>query len=298
MAVTRGGQALRNVLEGVVRDLGRKTDQGVNLIAFSGGVDSSVVAQSVYTVFPQNTLAVLGRSASLPQVQLDQARSVASHIGIPLVEVSTSEGTHDDYLRNEGHSCYVCKTHLYSALEAVYREAARRTADRQNASISIFNGTNKDDLSDPTRVGLVAAKEFQVLSPLDQFTKAEVRAIALSYGLPNHATAASPCLRSRLAYGVRATESNLQRVENAENMVRSTLKAFLLPHHNMRVRYLKDGSARIELDKEVLDAMNVNNSSEQLVALSSELNNLGFAAVRFSEFKSGSVARTISTISS
>ncbi|CAN0403022.1 unnamed protein product, partial [Ectocarpus sp. 8 AP-2014] len=90
--------------------------------------------------------------------------------GIPLTEISTTEGSDPDYIANEGQSCFHCKTHLYSALEAVAVQAGG------GRRVVLFNGTNKDDKRDTTRVGLKAAADFQVASPIDMLTKAEVGA--------------------------------------------------------------------------------------------------------------------------
>lgn len=277
-----------------VRRVGRQAKAGVNVVAFSGGVDSSVVAAGVYRSFPHNSFAVLGVSASLPAQQLQLARNVAQSIGISLREVHTSEGDQVEYVRNEGKSCYICKQNLYTSLQEVFREASEVERQRMStpeailgvdSGIELFNGTNKDDLKDTTRVGLLAAQEFRVHSPLSSFTKDEVRGLARELGLPNHNAAASPCLRSRLAYGVRATSSTLQRVEIAEDAVRDIFK--LQIHHDMRVRVLKDGMARVELDLTILQSKD---ASEAMMEASKRLKTLGFTSITFNEFRSGSVS--------
>lgn len=270
-----------------VQSLG--TSNGYNLIAFSGGVDSSVVAAGVNYVFPNNSLCIIGSSQSLPTKQLELARSIAKHIGIKLDEVLTKEGNAEEYLKNEGMSCYSCKTHLYSALRDVYSHYVKISSSSLSSCV-IFNGTNLDDKKDHTRVGLIAANEFKVASPLDHLTKEEVRKLAFEFDLPNHAHAASPCLRSRLAIGVRATPSALKRIEDAEDIVRNVLSKEIKPHHNIRVRHLRregDGGvgARVELDESLLIV-----DSYSQVLISEQLSNLGFTTVSFGQFKSGSVA--------
>jgi len=265
-----------------------------HVIAYSGGVDSSLVAALVHRVFNSqqqssssgggSVRAVLGISNAVPRSQIHSARAVASYIGIPLTEIPTTEGEDDAYKRNDGYACYVCKTHLYSTLEAVAMHVANTKNEevkvRQNQLISrrlyddgyassslsadtmvdddseescyrngdviLYNGTNADDLHDPTRLGLVAASNFAVRSPLSHMTKLDVRRAAKHLGLPNWNAAASPCLRSRLAMGVEATSAHLKAVEDAECFVKKVLG--LDDTVNVRVRMLSGGRAMVELD--------------------------------------------------
>lgn len=249
----------------LVDDLLERTQQmmdvsAANVVAFSGGVDSSLVAALVYKSFQtrsQNTKkgsvqAVLGISNAVPQTQLEMARNVANTIGIPLREVRTEEGNDESYIKNDGHACFVCKTHLYSTLETVANAVLKEQevsngSDAANNSVILYNGTNADDTRDPTRLGLVAASNFRVLSPLDHITKDQVRQASKYLGLPNWNAAASPCLRSRLAMGVEATERHLKAVEKAEEFVRRVL--VLDETRNVRVRMLSGGKAMVELDQ-------------------------------------------------
>ena len=167
-----------------------------NIVAFSGGVDSSLVAKIVKEVFPASAIAAVGVSAALSSSQLANAREVAKHIGIELHEVETAEGNLDGYIENKGQSCYYCKRTLYETLSrlAAHYEAQVETPGSSRAIL--YNGTNKDDGVDPTRVGLKAAAEFQVSSPLLDLSKQEVRAVAKYLDLPNWNLAAAPCLVS------------------------------------------------------------------------------------------------------
>mmetsp|Transcript_17273 Transcript_17273/g.35196 ORF Transcript_17273/g.35196 Transcript_17273/m.35196 type:complete len:404 (-) Transcript_17273:306-1517(-) len=223
---------------------------GKNIIAFSGGVDSSLVAALVHKVFPENSFAVIGKSAALPAAQLELARRVAERIGINFQEIDTAEREQEGYVANDGSACFYCKTELYSTLEAVALFASKDhlshlhntnngggpsktfgqeggggegAASTSRRGVVLFNGTNAEDKTDPTRVGLKAAESFGVASPLEMLSKDEIRLVAKALGLPNWNHAASPCLRSRLALGVLATDEALQRVEAAEVLVRNAL---------------------------------------------------------------------------
>eukprot|EP00584_Thalassiosira_punctigera_P005951 CAMPEP_0172540762 /NCGR_PEP_ID=MMETSP1067-20121228/11696_1 /TAXON_ID=265564 ORGANISM="Thalassiosira punctigera, Strain Tpunct2005C2" /NCGR_SAMPLE_ID=MMETSP1067 /ASSEMBLY_ACC=CAM_ASM_000444 /LENGTH=435 /DNA_ID=CAMNT_0013326675 /DNA_START=41 /DNA_END=1348 /DNA_ORIENTATION=- len=245
-----------------------------NVVAYSGGVDSSLVAALVNRAFSDHNSisqpspatnhdhqgsvqAVLGISPAVPQTQIIMARTVADTIGIPLTEVPTTEGSDETYQRNDGYACFVCKTHLYSTLETVantvleqQRKMCQGGTQQRSHSVILYNGTNADDTRDPTRLGLIAASNFQVHSPLDHITKDQVRQAAKFLGLPNWNAAASPCLRSRLAMGVTATEGHLRAVELAEEFVRGVLE--LDETVNARVRMLAGGRAMVELDNSVL----------------------------------------------
>uniref|UniRef100_A0A7S2W2R2 Asparagine synthetase domain-containing protein n=1 Tax=Rhizochromulina marina TaxID=1034831 RepID=A0A7S2W2R2_9STRA len=257
---------------------------GKNIVAFSGGVDSSLVAALVHRVAPASSLACTGISASLPEAQLDLARHVAEHIGIQMREVPTSEGSHPEYLANEGMACYHCKSELYTALGAVARFASGVGTGGPATPVVLYNGTNADDQRDPTRVGLRAAEHFQVASPVSHLSKDEVRQAAKHLGLPNWNHAASPCLRSRLALGVSATDETLRRIESAERFVRSIVPFDV--HHNLRVRLLAKQKAVVEVDSEKLEL------TEGLFddTKRTELLSLGFAKVEFRAFRSGSVS--------
>jgi uncharacterized protein len=300
-----------------------------HVVAFSGGIDSSVVAAAVYRTFPDNSVAVLGVSPSLAASQRQRAREVAEHIGIQLVEINTAEGEKEMYIENEGQACYACKTSLYEGMswEAVVEWTSqnmeqRPMPHRQNRDgrgdkrgyggfkIKLYNGTNAEDVQDTTRVGLKAARDFDVSSPLLEsgLGKEDVRAVGRAWGLPNWNAAASPCLRSRLALGVRATPSSLRQVELAEDIVRNHLSAYGLLHAstNLRVRHLKSGAAAIELDQHVLDAVmgedadeNRNHEQEQSAlkpltvdGMLASIAALGYTRVDLRPFRSGSVAAT------
>lgn len=252
------------------------TRTGRNLVAFSGGVDSSLVAFVARAAFGDAATAVLGVSASLAPEQEALAARIAAHIGIRLERVATREGDDATYIANEGMSCYVCKHTLYDAMESIAREAARTDGDWV-----LFNGTNADDLMDETRVGLRAAAEHRVASPLRLLTKSDVRALARHAGLPNWDHAAAPCLRSRLAAGVAAIPPHLARIAEAERLVRA--RGAVEPQENLRVRHLPDDVGAIEADATLLARLDAD-------ACTADLRALGFRSVVLRPFASGSLA--------
>jgi len=266
-----------------------------HIVAFSGGVDSSVVAAIVYRVHKNNAKAILGLSASLPDSQRELAISVARQIGIELIQIHTKEGDDESYLENNGQACFACKKSLYSSMTQVYESALVQCS---GGSVVMYNGTNADDVKDNTRVGLTAAKVFSVSSPLLAvgLSKDQVRSVAAELGLLNAYHAASPCLRSRLALGVRATAPALQKVAEAERIVRSGLDPFipteLRPRYNMRVRHLRGDSARIELDAELLLRQEL---QPILPGIAEAVGALGYQGVSIKPFRSGSNASAITS---
>lgn len=255
--------------------------EGLNLVAFSGGVDSSLTAFLVHEAFGERAQAAIGLSAALPEDQLALARRVAKGIGIELKEIQTHEGDVPGYIANAGDACFYCKTTLYGTLQEFAEKAVADLAFGRQ--VMLYNGTNKDDLRDPTRVGLKAARDFKVASPLEHLTKAEVRAFAKEAGLPNWAYAASPCLRSRLAFGVEATQARLKRVEAAEAVVRQRLS--LDVRDNLRVRVIDDERAVLELDGQQLEA-----AEAAWAPIEEAILALGFKEVQGRVFRSGSLS--------
>jgi pyridinium-3,5-biscarboxylic acid mononucleotide sulfurtransferase len=203
-------------------------------VAFSGGVDSALVAQMAFLALGERALAVTAVSPSLASGELDEARNLARQIGIEHRVVETREFENADYLRNAPNRCYFCKSELYTRLEHLLPELG----------VTCFvNGANVDDLGD-YRPGLTAATEHHVRSPLVEagLTKAEVRALARFYGLPTWDKPASPCLSSRIAYGVEVTPERVARIDAAERFLKESLGL-----RELRVRCETGELARIEL---------------------------------------------------
>lgn len=255
-----------------------------HLVAFSGGVDSSLVLALLQQASSSRDAVqpVLGISPAVSREQIMLARQVSSHLGFEVTEVRTQEGVDEMYIANEGQACLACKTHLYSCLQLVLDHTSQ-----QDSGALLYNGTNADDRQDPTRLGLIAAANFSVLSPLEQITKADVRRAAKHLGLPNWNYAASPCLRSRLALGVEATQNHLRMIEEAETIVKRTLIDYN-ETSNLRVRMLTNSRARVEVDEVLLEQ-----ARDCVNIWTPYFQKLGFSAVLVKSFSSGSVSRKL-----
>jgi uncharacterized protein len=194
------------------------------IVAFSGGVDSSLVAALAARALGERALAVTAVSPALASGELDGARSVAAAVGIAHRTITTDELARPEYRRNDRFRCYHCKTELYDRLELV--AAAEGYA-------AVLSGANADDAGD-WRPGLRAAAEHGVRHPLLEADvgKDEVRAIARELGVPSAEKPASPCLASRLPYGTPVTPRALARVDRAERAIRA------LGFPVLRVRHL------------------------------------------------------------
>jgi uncharacterized protein len=197
---------------------------GTAIVAFSGGVDSSLVAALAARALGERALAVTAVSPALAGGELDGARGVAAAVGIAHRTITTDELARPEYRRNDRFRCYHCKTELYDRLEAV--AAAEGYA-------AVLSGANADDAGD-WRPGLHAAAEHGVRHPLLEagVGKDEVRAIARELGVPSAEKPASPCLASRLPYGTPVTPRALARVDRAERAIRA------LGFPVLRVRHL------------------------------------------------------------
>ncbi|MEE9276946.1 MAG: ATP-dependent sacrificial sulfur transferase LarE, partial [Dehalococcoidia bacterium] len=169
---------------------------GAAVIAFSGGVDSTIVAAVAAQTLGHKALAVTARSPSLPDSEYDDARRIAAEIGIQHRIVETREYERPGYIANNGDRCYHCKDELYDHLTPIARELGG----------VILNGANQDDLGD-YRPGLRAAREHGVRSPLVEAgcTKAHVRELSRLLHLPNWDKPAMACLASRLPTGTPVT---------------------------------------------------------------------------------------------
>jgi len=199
-------------------------------VGYSGGVDSVFLAViAVDTLGAANVLAVTGRSAAVPGVQLETARECAQRFGVPHLEIDTDELADPNYAANPPTRCYFCKTELWTRLSAIARERGLN---------AVIDGANADDARD-YRPGALAARERNVRSPLLEagLTKAEIRALSRERGLPTWDQPASPCLSSRLPYGIAVTPERLRQVEEAETFLRRQgFREFRVRHHGEAAR--------------------------------------------------------------
>ena len=242
-------------------------------VAFSGGVDSAVVAKAAVLACGDAAVAVTADSPSLAGGELANAAAVAAGIGIRHRVLHTREFASPDYLANAPDRCFHCKSELYGRLGDLLPDLG---VD------AVVNGANADDAGDH-RPGMRAASDRGVRSPLLEcgFTKTDVRALAKAWALPVWDKPASPCLSSRIAYGVPVTEARVRRVDAAEAWLKST---FAL--RECRVRCEANELARVEVPRPALPAV-----AAEAAAVSGELRRLGFRYVTLDleGFRSGSL---------
>lgn len=250
------------------------------VVAFSGGVDSAVVAQAAHLAVGERAIAATADSASLARSELVLAVELAKRIGIAHHLVATAEGTDPGYQKNDAQRCFHCKSHLFMSLHL--------RAEVRDAGWWVVTGTNRDDLGD-WRPGLRAANQYRVRSPLAELgiDKASVRALAAHWHLPVADKPASPCLASRLAYGVAVTPERLAMVEAAEAELRE------LGLTNFRVRLHSDDLARLEVPLDELGRLTERPVRERLIKRLAELG-FRYVTLDLEGFASGSLNRLIS----
>ncbi|MGI8801926.1 MAG: ATP-dependent sacrificial sulfur transferase LarE [Solirubrobacteraceae bacterium] len=247
---------------------------GSVIVAFSGGVDSSVVAALAARALGDRALAVTAVSPALATGELDGARGVAAAVGIAHETISTDELGSPDYRRNDRFRCFHCKRELYGELSAL---AAERGAG------ALLSGANADDAGD-WRPGLRAAADHGVVHPLLEagVGKALVRALAAHFDVPSADKPASPCLASRIPYGVPVDAATLARIDRAERAVKA------LGYRVVRVRHHGE-LGRLELDCGDLGAVLA--EPERRAALEAAIRSAGYGDAAISEqpFRSGSL---------
>jgi uncharacterized protein len=242
-------------------------------VAFSAGVDSTVVAKAAQLACGQNAVAVTAASPSLARGELELACELGSEIGIRHKVINTDEFHIDSYRRNNPDRCYFCKTTLYDFIDAL-----RPTLNVDE----VVNGANLDDCGDH-RPGMVAAAEHNVLSPLIEVgcSKADVRELARMWDLSVADKPAMPCLSSRIAYGVEVTAERVRRVDAAERYLRESFGL-----RELRVRHEANELARIEVP-----TGEINRLLESRHELTEQFRILGFryVTIDLDGFRSGSM---------
>ncbi len=188
-------------------------DCGSAVVAFSGGVDSSVVCAVSHEVLGDHVVAVTAVSPTYPPGELEAAQTIAGQVGIKHLVITTDELQDPKFAANPTERCYYCKRELLRKLDEVRKELGFGC---------IFDGTNHDDHSD-FRPGIRALEEVGARSPLAEsgLTKREVRELAAGYGLPNADKPANPCLASRIPFGQEITPEKLERIARGEDFIRS-----------------------------------------------------------------------------
>jgi uncharacterized protein len=248
------------------------------LIAYSGGVDSTLIAKIAADVLGDRAIAVTAVSPSLLPEELEDAQIQAAQIGIVHKIIQTNEMDNPNYTSNPVNRCYFCKSELHDTLKPLAQQLGYPY---------IVDGVNADDLRD-YRPGIQAAKERGVRSPLAEVgvTKAEVRQLSQQLGLSWWDKPAQPCLSSRFPYGEEITVSKLQRVGRAEIYLRK------LGWHSLRVRSSGD-TARIEL---MPDRIKDFVAQTDLAALTETLQSYGFVYVTLDleGYRSGKLNQVLS----
>lgn len=266
-------------------------DRGRVVVAFSGGVDSSVVLAAALhaareagcTERATTVLAVTARSPSVAAWQLELAESIAQGLGVEHRIMETDEVDSPDYVANDASRCFHCKSTLYDTLKTLCRRLEFEQA-------TLVSGTNADDLGD-YRPGIEAGNQAGVCKPLAELGigKVDVRRLAAEFDLANAELPASPCLASRIAYGVAVTPERLRKVEQAESFLRS--------HglQELRVRMHDGDLARIEVAPEQIARLADPALRANLVSTFSALG-FRYITLDLQGFSSGSMNRPLVSI--
>lgn len=258
-----------------LRDIIKTLDSVV--VAFSGGVDSSLVAKVCYDVLGDKALAVTARSETYPAHEYEEAKKIAQEIGIPHITIDTSELGIKGFADNPPNRCYFCKSELFGKLKEIAKEKGYK---------NVVDGANLDDTNE-YRPGLEAAKELDVHSPLKEsgLRKADIREVSKYLKLSNWDKPSYACMSSRFPYGESITEEKLTFVAAAETYLRSIgLKQFRVRHH--------DTIARIEVLPEDIPMLLQNDKRREIIKKFKEIG-YKYVTLDMEGYRSGSMNEVI-----
>jgi|TARA_B100000470_G_scaffold60842_1_gene45985 uncharacterized protein len=235
------------------------------LVAYSGGVDSVLLAHVAHEVLGGKMLAVIADSPSLPRREFTEAREIAEAHGFPLRIIQTQEFANPDYTANPVNRCYFCKHELFTRLEPIAIDGGFAV---------LAYGENTSDIGDH-RPGAEAAKKFEVRAPLKEagLAKDEIRALSAALGLPTADKPQMPCLSSRIPYGQAVTPEKLAMIEQAEGVLRDDgFREVRVRHHEQPGGAL----AKIELGQAEMERFL---GGDLMASVSARIRDAGFADV-------------------
>lgn len=259
-----------------LKEVVRKLESVV--VAFSGGVDSTLVTKVCYDVLKDNSMAVTARSETYPDFEFKEAQKLAKEIGIKHLVIDTSELAIEGFANNPPERCYFCKTELFGKLKDIAKK---------HGFLNVADGANLDDTQE-FRPGLQASKELNVRSPLKEagLAKKDIREVSKMLNLPNWNKPAYACLSSRFPYGQSITEEKLSMVSEAEKYLRGLgLVQFRVRHH--------ETIARIEVLPEDIHILTNSPAREKLTARFKEIG-FTYITLDLTGYRSGSMNEVLS----